>query len=215
MLLLRAGHAMRTAFLLIVAVLFVIIEATMARRTRGSDTPLWRRDSVQQLAALPLPLPDSLRAGATLVGVDSSKRRVTLRNGANGLVCTIWVPGEDSFDVRCYQQSFMPVIDARWEHSVAGASYAAIKSTIDSAIASGTIVLPDRPTAGYRMLGPARAFNAKTGRVSKEIERWESIHVPYRTAAEMGLPSEEQGGSLFVMSPGTYWAHVMIMHPQR
>jgi hypothetical protein len=137
-----------------------------------------------------------------------------LRSGANSLVCTIWVPGEDSFDVRCYQQSFMPVIDERWKQSVAGASFGTTQRAIDSAVAARVIVLPDHPTAGYRMLGPAHAFDAKTGRVTKEIERWESIHVPYRTAAEMGLPNEEQGGSLFVMSPGTYWAHVMIMHPQ-
>ena len=206
---------MRTGFLLSLAVLVVIGGAIASRRTKGSDSPLWQRDSSQQLAALPLPLPDSLRAGATLVGVDANKKRVTLRGGSNGVVCTIWVPGEDSFDVRCYQQSFMPVIDERWKHSAAGASYRVMQHDLDSAISAKAIVLPDHPTAGYRMLGPARAFDAKRGRVTKEIEQWESIHIPYRTGAEMGLPSEEQGGSLFVMSPGTYWAHVMIMHPQR
>lgn len=206
---------MRTGVLLTAAIVAVIIGAAAARRAKGSDVPLWQRDSVQQLAALPLPLPDSLRANATLVGVDANKQRVTLRSGSNGVVCTVWVPGEDSFDVRCYQQGFMPVIDERWKHAAAGSSYRAMQHDLDSAIAAKAIVLPDHPTAGYRMLGPARAFDAKAGRVTKEIERWESIHIPYRTGAEMGLPSEEQGGSLFVMSPGTYWAHVMIMHPER
>ena len=215
MLSLHAGHAMRTVILLTFAVLAVIVGAVVARRTKGSDTPLWQRDSVQQLAALPLPLPDSLRAGATLVGINGKKERVTLRRGSNGVVCTIWVPGEDSFDVRCYQESFMPVIDERWKLAAAGASYRVMQHDLDSAIAAKAIVLPDRPTAGYRMLGPARAFDATTRRASKEIERWESIHIPYRTAAEMGLPTEEQGGELFVMSPGTYWAHVMIMRPER
>ena len=205
---------MRTGFLLTFALLALFVGAFASRGGKGNDTPLWQRDSAQQLAALPLPLPDSLRAGATLVGVDANKQRVTLRGGSNGVVCTIWVPGEDSFDVRCYQQSFMPVIDARWKHSVAGASYRVMQHDLDSAIAAKAIVLPDHPTAGYRMLGPARAFDAKRGRVTNEIEQWESIHIPYHTGVEMGLPSEEQGGSLFVMSPGTYWAHVMIMHPQ-
>lgn len=206
---------MRTGFLLTLAALAVIGGTIASRRTKGSDTPLWQRDSAQQLAALPLPLPDSLRAGATLVGINANKQRVTLRGGSNGVVCTIWVPGEDSFDVRCYQQSFMPVIDERWKHDAAGASYRAMRHDLDSAIAVKAIVLPDHPTAGYRMLGPARAFDAKRGRVTNEIEQWESIHIPYRTGVEMGLPSEEQGGSFFVMSPGTYWAHVMIMHSRR
>lgn len=95
-----------------------------------------------------------------------------------------------------------------------GASLAAIQHHMDSAIAAKSLVLPDYPTAGYRMLGPARAFDAATAHTSKEIERWESLHVPYRTAAELGLPSEEQGGALYIMSGGTYWAHVTIMHPK-
>ena len=206
---------MRTGLLLALAVVAIVGGAAAARHFRGSDIPLWQRGGEQQVAALQLPLPDSLRAGATLIGVNAARRRVTLRRGTNDLVCTIFVPGEDTFDVRCYQQSFMPVIDARWEHAAAGASFVDTQRDLNAAIAAKTIVLPDHPTAGYRMLGPARAFDATTARASKEIERWESIHIPYRTASELGLPSEEQGGSLFVMAGGSHWAHVMIMHPNR
>lgn len=60
---------MRTGILLTLATVAIVGGAVAASHARGSDIPLWQRDSGQQLAALPLPLPDSLRAGATFVGV--------------------------------------------------------------------------------------------------------------------------------------------------
>ena len=51
------------------------------------------------------------------------------------------------------------------------------------------------------------------------IECWESLHFPYRTAAEVGFPDEadvpedQQRGTPYVMSSGTYWSHVMFRHP--
>jgi hypothetical protein len=47
--------------------------------------------------------------------------------------------------------------------------------------------------------------------VSVRIDAWQSIHMPYRTAASMGLSTTEDGIHPYVMASGTYWAHVMIM----
>ena len=83
---------------------------------------------------------------------------------------------------------------------------------IDTEVKSGKLVLPKGPVAGYRMLGPASAYTTATHSAGPAIASWQSIHFPYRTAAEIGLPEEgtvprEQP---YVMSSGTVWSHVMI-----
>ena len=47
--------------------------------------------------------------------------------------------------------------------------------------------------------------------VSDTIDAWQSVHIPYRTAASLGLPEGEDGTHPYVMASGTFWAHVMIM----
>jgi len=64
------------------------------------------------------------------------------------------------------------------------------------------------------MLGPMSAYQPATNAVGKEIQSWQSVHFPYKTAAEIGLPEEGQvtGTMPYVMASGTYWSHVMIEH---
>ncbi len=63
-----------------------------------------------QIAAAVLPLPPSMREHATVEGYAPDLSLVTLRQGSNGMVCTGTRPGDTQFEVRCYQESFMPVI---------------------------------------------------------------------------------------------------------
>jgi hypothetical protein len=88
--------------------------------------------------------------------------------------------------------------------------------TIDAEAKAGKLILPDHPTAGYRMLGPISDYNPATNTVGKEIRSWQSIHFPYKTAAEIGLPEEGQVSRTmpYVMSSGTFWSHVMIEHEE-
>lgn len=70
-----------------------------------------------------------------------------------------------------------------------------------------------------RCLGPIAGYDAARQSVDSRIECWQSIHFPFRTAAELGLPDEadvpeaQQRTTPCVMSSGNYWAHVMIRHP--
>ena len=168
----------------------------------------------QQIAAAILPLPEPLRAGAGVLGYAPDLSLISLRPSTNGMVCTGTYPGSETFDVRCYHESFIPLIRrARelWEKRLPEEQ---VTRTINAEVKSGKIVLPDHPTAGYRMKGPSSAYNPQTNSVSKEIYGWQSIHFPYKTAAELGLPEE---GTVpraipYVMSSGSYWSHVMIEH---
>lgn len=164
-----------------------------------------------QIRAAVLPLPEALRAGAGVRGWDASMRLVTLRPTTNGMICTADRPGDGEFDVRCYEQTFLAVIDRNLALNRSGA-FATPTPAFDAEIKSGALTLPAGPTAGYRMLGPIEAFRAASLTWSDDIERWQSVHFPYRTAAELGLPETRDGVLPYVMASGTWWSHVMIQH---
>jgi hypothetical protein len=164
----------------------------------------------QQIAAAVLPLPLPLREQATVVGYGPDMKLIVLRAGTNGLVCTGTRPGDAEFDVRCYQEKFIPLV--RRIAQLSALTQAERGRVIDEEIKSGKLSLPVGPVAGYRMLGPASAYDAATHTAGSAIASWQSIHFPYRTAVEIGLPEE---GSVtkklpYVMASGTFWSHVMI-----
>jgi hypothetical protein len=171
----------------------------------------------QQIAAAVLPLPEVMRGGAGVVGYGADLSLVTLRPSSNGMVCTGTRPGDDTFDVRCYHEKFLPIVRRLQELYKEGKSEKEVGEIVGVEVKAGKLALPDRPTAGYRMLGPLSAYDAAHNTVGKEIESWQSIHFPYKTAAEIGLPEE---GTVprtmpYVMASGTIWSHVMIEHEIR
>jgi hypothetical protein len=92
-----------------------------------------------------------------------------------------------------------------------GVADSALEGTIDAEIRSGKLPITKAPTAGYRIYGPVTGYDPARNAVSDRIDAWQSIHMPYRTAASMGLSTTEDGIHPYVMASGTYWAHVMIM----
>jgi hypothetical protein len=166
------------------------------------------------IAGALLPLPEQLRAGATVVRLDASFRPEVLRKGTNGMVCIADAPNDDRFDVRCYRDSFIPVVYRAFQlgYRVAG-------EKVEVEIKAGTLKLSPEPTAGYRCLGAISGYDASRTAVNAQVECWQSIHFPFRTAAEVGFPDErdvpesQQRGTPYVMSSGSYWSHVMIRHP--
>jgi len=170
--------------------------------------------AAQQIATAVLPLPASLRDGAGVRGYDHDLRLVTLRPSRNGLVCTGLRPDAKEFDVRCYQESFLPVVDRLREPYRQNLEPEVVRGIVDAEIKSGKLKVPAQPTAGYRMEGPLSEYDLKSNTAGPAIESWQSIHFPYRTAAEIGLPEEGTVPRAFpyVMGSGTFWAHVMIEH---
>ena len=68
----------------------------------GDETP---RD--RDIAEAVLPLPQPLRAGATLVSYDADGKRTVLRKGTNELVCRIDGP-EPELRLRCDHRLWLP-----------------------------------------------------------------------------------------------------------
>ena len=178
--------------------------------THSQSTPA-QSDSI---AAAVLPLPEAMRSGAAVVRLDANLQPVFLRKSTNGMVCITDRPGDTTFDARCYHESFIPAVYRAFQlgYSVAGPK-------VEAEIKAGKLQITNQPTAGYRCLGPSSGYDPKTNSISAQIECWQSIHFPFRTAAEIGLPNEaevsvDQRSMIpYVMASGSYWAHVMIEHP--
>ena len=164
----------------------------------------------QALAAALLPLPEILRGEAEIVQLDDAGQPKVLRNGTNGMVCMADRPGDNQFDVRCYHKDFIPVVYRAFQLRSGEKVAAEIKV--------GKLKLSTKPTAGYRCFGPASGYDSSTNHVTADIECWQSIHFPFQTSREIGLPDEAdipkhlQRTVPYVMSSGKYWSHVMIRH---
>jgi hypothetical protein len=129
------------------------------------------------------------------------------------MVCIMDSPNDDQFDVRCYRDTFIPVVYRAFQ-----LGYTVSGEKVEAEIKAGKIRLAPEPTAGYRCLGPISGYDESHNTVTAQIECWQSIHFPFRTAAEIGLPNErdvpesQQTEIPYVMASGSYWSHVMIRH---
>lgn len=163
-----------------------------------------------EIAAAVLPLPVPMRSGAGVVRLDANFHPVMLRQTTNGMVCIAPRSGSAKFDVRCYEQTFIPAVYRGFQIGFSG---------VGDEIKQGKLQITNQPTAGYRCLGPSSGYDPATNSVDPQIKCWQSIHFPFHTAAEIGLPNEgeipaEQRSMIpYVMASGSYWAHVMIEHP--
>ena len=183
-------------------------ESYMGTHSQSTST---QSDSI---ASAVLPLPEAMRSGAGVVRLDADLQPVVLRKSTNGMVCITQRPGDATFDVRCYHESFIPAVYRAFQlgYSVAGPK-------VEAEIKAGKLEITNQPTAGYRCLGPSSGYDPKTNSLSAQIRCWQSIHFPFRTAAEIGLPDEaevptdQRSMTPYVMASGRYWAHVMIEHP--
>lgn len=166
-----------------------------------------------------LPLPTSLRSEAGVFRWTGPGQVETLRPSRNGMSCMADNPSDDEFDVRCYRDEFWAVIRRFGELRRSGMSGEEADAAIRRESDTGELALPTAPAAGYRMLGPISAYDAASRTAGPEIRRWQSIHFPFRTAAEIGLTEDEElnkpdqpGQMPHVMASGTWWSHVMIVH---
>ncbi len=192
-----------------VALTLIITLCPVTRLLAQGTTP-------DQQAAAVLPLPATMRSEAAVMTIARDGTLRPLRAGTNGMICLADTPADSLFDVRCYHQSFMPLVTRRRVLARSGMADADVTRQIDAEVRDGTLKLPAGPTAGYRMLGPIAGYDAATNTATEAIDRWQSLHAPYASAAEMGVSEEPNGIEPYAMASGSWWAHVMIMeHPLR
>lgn len=198
------GTAMRYALPVGMLALALACAAPLLSAQEPAPTP--------QVTSAVLPLPPSLRDGAAVVQLGADGVPRTLRPGSNGMICLADAPGDTLFDVRCYHRDFMPAIYRRRALRFEGLDDSAAVVQMDREIREGRLIpRPWSASAGYRMLGPLADYDPAGNTAGDRIDRWQSLHLPYATAEQLGVSETEDGIQPYLMSAGTWWAHVMIM----
>ncbi len=169
--------------------------------------------SAAPLESATLPLPPELRASASIVSVGKTGEVTTLRRGSGRMVCTADWPDDDLFDARCYDRDFIPYLYRSMQLLKHGVPGDQVDARIQHEIEAGKFDMTMKPTAGYRMSGPITALIDNGTAWTKEISRWQSIHIPLATAESVGLTTKNEPPMPYVMSSGELWAHIMINSP--
>jgi hypothetical protein len=167
----------------------------------------------RQIAAAVSPLPEPLRANATVLGYKADGRLATLRKGSNDMVCLADDPTQDRFHVACYHRSLEPFMARGRELHARKLSREAIDSIRLADVKRGRYKMPTAPATLYQYFAPRDSVDRATGVVNGASYLY-VVYTPYATPASTGLTANPLAGGPWIMYPGKPWAHIMIA-PQK
>ncbi|HMD35273.1 MAG TPA: hypothetical protein VKH42_09910 [Vicinamibacterales bacterium] len=182
-----------------ISIVAVLIAATpIAGRVASAQT------NEQKVAEAVKPLPDDLKAGATVVTYDAKTgARQVLRQGTNFIECQPTMA--DGF-IRCYNKVMTPRRDMEAKLHAQGMKDEDVTKEIQAATKDGRLKPPPFGTVSYR-------YSDDPGRIKL---LW-VISVPNATPEMLGISTESQrdaalkgNGKPWMMLPGTPGAHIMI-----
>lgn len=159
----------------------------------------------EQVAQAVLPLPQDLRAGATVVKYDAATgAREVLRQGTNALECE--PKNESDGFTRCYDKVTVPRRELEAKLRAEKKTEKEIQEAVAAAIQAGTIKAPPFGVMSYRLSSNANVI------------KWLWVmSVPYATPESIGVSTVSQRdaalkgrGLPWLMLAGTADAHVMI-----
>jgi len=163
--------------------------------------------SDSQIAAAVQAAPEERRAGATVLGYDAAGALVTLRAGANDIICLADDPKETAFSVACYHKDLESFMARGRELAANGVKGKEREETRWKEIESGAIKMSREPRTLHVLTGSG--FDPATGIVADAYLRW-VIYTPFATPETTGLAIRPVPGGPWLMFPGTPTAHIMI-----
>lgn len=163
-----------------------------------------------QIAGATSAAPETMRAGAAVLGYTNYHKLSLLRAGTNELICLADDPSDTRWQVSCYHKDLEPFMKRGRELKDAGISRGAEDSVRAMEIQAGSLKMPDGPRALFNLYAPADSVDAATG-LAKNPSAMQVVYIPYATPESTGLPAKPGAGLPWLMWPGKPWAHVMIM----
>ncbi len=162
-----------------------------------------------QIAAATLPLPQAMRAGATVLGYRTAGKLEQLRAGTNGMICLAHNPANvDGFHVACYHESLEPFMARGRELRAQGVSAAQVDTVRFAEVKSGKLKMP-AAGALYSLTGPPGDFDEAKVAAPKSRLLF-VVYMPGATQASTGLSTVPLVGQPWLMLPGTPKAHIMF-----
>lgn len=160
--------------------------------------PTLSQNSEQQIEEATLPLPQALRAGATVIALGPGSGRSVLRRGTNQWICVSDEP-TTGFRVWCYHQGLDAYFRRSRELAAQGKDREARFAVLAAEVKAGKLDIP------YGAL----LFNLAGARRSTALPPTE-VRVPFATAESTGLPTEPDSHRPWLMRAGTVEAHIMF-----
>jgi hypothetical protein len=164
----------------------------------------------QQIASAVLPLPESLRTGAAVLGYRAPGQLVEIRKGNNGMICLADDPEAPAFHVACYQASMEPFMARGRELRAQGVKGDDVDSVRYREVKDGKIRMPQDPAALWQLSGAAGSYDPAKNEVKAGSALY-VIYMPFATEASTGLSARPAAGTPWLMLPGTPKAHIMFI----
>jgi hypothetical protein len=163
----------------------------------------------EQIAAAVLPLPELMRAGATVMGFKTAGKLEVLRPGTNGMHCLALYVMRPDFHVACYHKGLEDFMARGRDIREKMGARANVDSIRFAEIASGKLKMPVQ-AALYSITVKKENWNATTRSVS-QFTPLSVVYVPGATEESTGLSKAPQKpGTPWLMFPGTAKAHIML-----
>jgi hypothetical protein len=151
--------------------------------------------------------------GAAVYGYAEDGTLELVREGTNDLVCMADNPQRDGFEASCYHESLLPYVARGVELRAGGMDGMSTVSKRAEEVEAGELEWPDHDAIMYIRFGEDAVYNPETMTVDHARLRY-VIYTPYATAASTGLPEQAMApGAPWLMSAGTFRAHIMIVPP--
>jgi hypothetical protein len=166
------------------------------------------RPAEQQVAMAVLPLPQPLRADATVLGYDAAGKLGTLRAGSNGMICLAPDPKRQDVHVACYHESMEPFMRRGRELRAQGVTGAQVDTVRYREVEAGTLPMPKHPAMLYSITG--KSYDAATNTIPDGGALFVT-YIPFATGRTTGLSEVPVRGAPWLMFPGTPKAHIMYV----
>lgn len=160
-----------------------------------------------QVAGAVSPLPDSMQAGARVLGYRDG-RLVELRAGTNPMICLADDPAQEGFHAACYHRDMDPFMARGRALRAAGHGRATADSMRMAEVTAGTIPMPKAPVTLYSVFLQGE-FDPDAG-LPANAPGLMVIYMPYATEASSGVSTTPSPDRPWLMFPGLPTAHVMI-----
>ena len=191
----------RTSTLLAVALILSAAPFAQAQ----TAAPLTKDQRIQSAV---LPLPEELRASATVLGHGAAGVMVTLRKGTGSMICLADDPGSAGFHVACYHQSMEPFMARGRALRAEGVAGAQVDTVRFAEVVAGKLPMPAAPASLYSITGDG--YDLVTGEITSG-RRLYVVYIPFATPESTGLPGSPVAGAPWIMFPGTPKAHIMFI----
>lgn len=191
------------------AICLVAITSRLAAQEPGGtakrQAPL--HSAAYQIAAAVTPLPEEMRAGATVLGYTAAaKPIVTLREGTNDMICLLPDPSSATFHAACYHKAMEPFMARGRELRAAGVTGGQVDTVRFAEVREGKLKVPAQPAMLYQIFGGS--FDSVTAKASGGNSLFVT-YIPFATPETTGISARPSPTSPWIMFPGTPKAHIM------